>query len=123
MKKKKEKKEQFANSSRITTKKKSMIPKTILNNIRTSGGITIPDLKLYQREIIIKTGWYWYSERQVDQWNEIEDPEMSLYIYGHLIFDNGAKTIQWKKKKAFSTNGAGLNGSQHVEECKWTFFF
>jgi hypothetical protein len=46
MKKKKEKKEQFANSSRITTKK-FMIPKTILNNIRTSGGITIPDLKLY----------------------------------------------------------------------------
>ena len=101
MKKKKEKKEQFANSSRITTKKKSMIPKTILNNIRTSGGITIPDLKLYQREIIIKTGWYWYSERQVDQWNEIEDPEMSLYIYGHLIFDNGAKTIQWKKRQHF----------------------
>ena len=57
MKKKKEKKEQFANSSRITTKKKSMIPKTILNNIRTSGGITIPDLRLYYRAIVIKTAF------------------------------------------------------------------
>ena len=88
--------------------KKSTIPKTILNNIRTSGGITIPDLKLYQREIIIKTGWYWYSERQVDQWNRIEDPEMNLYIYGHLIFDKGAKTIQWKKD-SISNNWCWFN--------------
>jgi hypothetical protein len=31
-----------------------------------------------------------------------------------LIFDKGAKTIQWKKT-AFSTNGAGTTGSQHVK--------
>jgi hypothetical protein len=54
----------------------------------------MPDLKLYYRAVVIKTAWYWYSDRQVDQWNRIEDPEMNLYISGHLIFNKGAKIIQ-----------------------------
>jgi hypothetical protein len=40
---------------------------------------------------------------------------MNPHTYGHLIFDKGAKTIQWKKKIVFSTNGAGSTGSQHVK--------
>jgi hypothetical protein len=67
--------------------------KTILNNRRTSGEITIPDLKLYYRTIGIKTSWCWYSDRQVDNWHRTEDPEMNPHTYGHLIFDKGAKTI------------------------------
>jgi hypothetical protein len=64
-------------------------------------GITIPDQNLYDREIVIKTAWYWYSDRQVDQWSRIEDPEMNPHTYGHLMFDKRAKTIQWKKDKFF----------------------
>ena len=79
-----------------------MIAKTILNSKRTSEVISIPDLKQYYRAIVLKTAWYWYGDRQVDQWSRIEDPEMNPYIYGHLIFDKGAKTIRWKNCSLFN---------------------
>jgi hypothetical protein len=55
--------------------KKSRIAKTIFNNKRTARELTIPDLKLYYRAIVIKknkTVWYWYRDRQADQWNRIK---------------------------------------------------
>jgi hypothetical protein len=48
--------------------------------------------------VIKKNAWYWYNDRQIDQWNRIEDPDMNPHTFGHLIFDKGAKTIQWEKK-------------------------
>jgi hypothetical protein len=61
----------------------------------------MPALKLYYRAIMIKTARYWCKDRQVDQWNRIEDPEMNPHIYGLLIFDKETKTIQWKKRQHF----------------------
>jgi hypothetical protein len=101
----------------IWNNKKPRIAKTILNNKRTSGEITMPDLKLYYRAIMIKTAWYWYRNRQVNEWNRIEDPEMNPHTYGHFIFKKGAKIIQWKEDST-STNGSGSTGSYLVEECE-----
>jgi hypothetical protein len=86
----------------ILNNKNPRIAKTILSNKRTSAGLTIPNLKLYYRVIVIKTLWYWYSSRQEDQWNRIEDTEMNPHTYGHFIFDKGAKTIQWKEESIFN---------------------
>jgi hypothetical protein len=42
---------------------------------------------------------------------------MNPHTCGHLIFDKGAKTIQWNKNRIFK-NGAGTTGGYHAEECE-----
>jgi hypothetical protein len=82
--------------------KKPRIVKTILNNKRTAGGITISDLKFYYRAIVMKTAWYLDRDRYVDQWNRIEDPEIKPHSYRHLIFDKDTENLQWKKESIFN---------------------
>jgi hypothetical protein len=65
---------------------------------------------MYYRAIVIKTAWYCYSDRQIEKWNRIEDPEVNPHVYCHLIFDKRAKIIH-EKNTAFSTNGAGSTGA------------
>jgi hypothetical protein len=57
---------------------------------------------VYYRAIEKKPACCWYSDRQADQWNRTEDPEMNPHTCGHLTFDKGAKTIQGKEDSIFN---------------------
>ena len=56
---------------------------------------------VYYRAIVISAAWNWNSNRNMGQWNTIENPEINSCPNGPLIYDKGGSNVQWRKDKLF----------------------
>ena len=87
----------------IWNNKRRRIAKVILRNKNQAGGITLPGFRKYYKAAVIKMVQYSYQNRHIEQWNRIDNPEISSDTHSLLIFNTGGKNIKWEKDSIFST--------------------
>ena len=72
-------------------------------------------IRQYYKATIIQAPGYRDKNRNIDQWNRVESPEINLYAHCHLSMTKQAR-IYKGEDTVYSISGAGKTGQLYVND-------